>query len=154
MEGGLVFVPGKWEIEYRHSAGVYGSKFLSGLREGRIYGVRCPSCRRVLLPPRAFCDRCHVKVSDWVEVKDEGSITTFLIVYRKFWGLPDPPYAVALIKLDGSDEAILHFIGEVDLSTPDRATQVLKVGTRVKAVWKPPNERTGSILDIKYFKPI
>ena len=29
----------------------------------------------------------------------------------------------------------------------------IKIGMKVKAVWKPENERTGSITDIKYFKP-
>ena len=29
----------------------------------------------------------------------------------------------------------------------------VKIGMRVQAVWKPAEEREGSILDIKYFKP-
>jgi len=42
---------------------------------------------------------------------------------------------------------IMHLLGEV---APDD----VKIGMRVKAVWKPPEEREGSILDIKYFKPV
>jgi uncharacterized OB-fold protein len=38
-------------------------------------------------------------------------------------------------------------LGEVD---PEK----LKVGTKVKAVFKVKKERQGSILDIKYFKPL
>jgi uncharacterized OB-fold protein len=30
----------------------------------------------------------------------------------------------------------------------------IKIGMRVKAVWKTPEERVGAITDIKYFKPI
>ena len=41
---------------------------------------------------------------------------------------------------------IMHVLGEVD-------PQEVKIGMRVKAVWKPPKERSGAITDIKYFKP-
>ena len=145
VEGLLVF-PGKWEIEYEYAAGRILSEFFKRLREGVIVGARCPSCRRVLMPPRQFCERCMV------EVKDEGELLNFIIVYRKFYGLPDPPYAVGLIKLDGADEPLLHFLGEVDVSSPHKALRVLKPGLRVKAVWR--SERKGNILDIMYFKPV
>jgi len=40
----------------------------------------------------------------------------------------------------------LHLIGQAD-------PKKVEFGMRVQAIWKPPQERTGSILDIKYFKP-
>lgn len=145
-------IPGKWEIEYRYAAGPYISKFLEGLKEKKIYGVRCPSCRRVLIPPRMFCDRCHVELNEWVEVKDQGELEAFIVIYRKFYGLPDPPYALGSIKLEDASEPILHFIGEVDITNPLKIPEILKPGIKVKAVWR--EERKGSILDIMYFKPI
>ena len=147
-----MIVPGKWEIEYRYAAGPYATKFFKGLMEKKIYGVRCPSCRRVLMPPRRFCERCMVETNEWVEVSSEGVLENFIITYRKFYGLPDPPYVTGLIKLDDSDEAILHFVGGIDISTPSKALKILKPGIRVRAVWA--EKRKGSITDIKYFKPI
>ena len=41
----------------------------------------------------------------------------------------------------------LHLLGEVE-------EKDIRVGMKVEAVWKPPSERVGSILDIKYFRPI
>jgi hypothetical protein len=41
----------------------------------------------------------------------------------------------------------MHLLGEVD---PD----AVEIGMKVEAVWKPEEERTGSITDIKYFKPL
>jgi len=149
----FIIVPGKWEISYRHSAGKIGTKFFTELRDHkRILGKRCPKCRRVLVPPRAFCERCCVATAEWVEVKDEGILTNFTVTYWQFVGLPKPPYVTALIKLDGADTGLLHFVGEVDLSDPKRIRDVLRIGMRVKAVWS--EERKGTILDIKYFKPI
>ena len=55
------------------------------------------------------------------------------------------PFAYALIKLDGADTALLHVLGEVDL-------RKLSTGMRVEPVFA--EEPKGSILTIKYFKPI
>ena len=148
-----LIISGKWEISYSHSAGKFATRFFKELKENRsIMGVKCPKCKRVLLPPRAFCERCFVPLEDWVEVGDEGSIVTFTICYEKFTGLPDPPYAVLEIRLDGADTDILHLAGGVDLSDPEKAVETIKVGARVKAKWR--EERTGSILDIEYFEPL
>jgi uncharacterized OB-fold protein len=51
-----------------------------------------------------------------------------------------------VIAIDGSDGGFLHTLGEVE---PDAVT----IGMKVEAVWKPVGERTGSILDIAYFRP-
>jgi uncharacterized OB-fold protein len=147
-------VLGKWEIEYRYATGPFIAKFLEGLKEKKILGIKCTVCRRVLIPPRMFCERCYVllNLNDIVECKDVGTVQTFFVVYRQFYGLPPPPYAVGLIKPDGADEGLVHFIGEVDLSDPKKVEEKIKIGMKVQAVWN--EERKWSILDIKYFKPV
>jgi hypothetical protein len=55
------------------------------------------------------------------------------------------PFAYGIIKLDGADTGFAHIIGEV-------SSKDLHIGMRVQAVFK--DKRVGSILDIKYFKPI
>jgi uncharacterized OB-fold protein len=59
------------------------------------------------------------------------------------------PITPGIIEIDGATKGmgILHHLGEVDPWKIHR-------GMKVKAVWKPPEERTGAITDIKYFKPI
>jgi uncharacterized OB-fold protein len=142
-------------LPYRWSAGVAGTKFLEGLKNGKILGTRCPKCRRVLVPVRRFCPRCFVDTTELVEVRDEGTLRTFTIINYRYTGQPkDPPYIVGVIKLDGADVGFTHFIGGVDLSDIERAGRELKVGTRVRAVWKPKEKREGSIFDIEYFEPV
>ena len=58
----------------------------------------------------------------------------------------DVPSLPAVIAIDGSDGGFLHVLGEV---APDDVS----IGMAVEAVWKPVGERTGSILDIAYFRP-
>jgi uncharacterized OB-fold protein len=57
---------------------------------------------------------------------------------------------IAVINVDGPTPGMgfLHYLGEIE------SEKHIKVGMKVQAVWKPESERTGSILDIKYFKPI
>ena len=42
---------------------------------------------------------------------------------------------------------ILHLLDDCDPKS-------ISIGMRVRAVWKPPEERTGSITDIRYFTPM
>jgi len=53
-----------------------------------------------------------------------------------------------VIEIDGAapGTGFMHKLGNLE---PSRA----RTGLRVRAVWKPPSERTGSILDIRYFEP-
>ncbi|MEM0266172.1 MAG: OB-fold domain-containing protein, partial [Archaeoglobaceae archaeon] len=61
----------------------------------------------------------------------------------------DKPVVVAVIAVDGASPnmGIMHVLGEVE---PER----VYIGMKVKAVWKPENEREGAITDIKYWRPL
>lgn len=145
----------EWELRlpYRWSAGPTGTKFLEGLKEGKIMGSRCPKCKRVLVPMRKFCPRCFVDTDEVVEVSDRGTLRTFTIINFSFTGqVKNPPYIVGVVDLDGADVGFLHFIGGVDLSDLEKAGKELKLGTRVQAVWKEKEKREGSILDIDCFR--
>jgi uncharacterized OB-fold protein len=59
----------------------------------------------------------------------------------------DPPELPAVIRIAGaSDGGFLHKLGDI---APDD----VRIGMEVEAVWRPRNEREGSILDIAYFRP-
>jgi hypothetical protein len=134
-------------IPYAWAAGRPATRFYQEIAQSRkIYGTRCPACRRVLVPARKACSRCFADTSEWVEVKNTGVVKSFTIVrYAEPLIQPaPPPLAYALIQLDGADTAFIHLLGEVDL-------QQIKTGMRVEAVFA--DEPKGNILDIRYFKP-
>ncbi len=147
-----IIVEGRWDLPFRHTAGRVAGHFFEGLKEKRVLALRCPRCRRVLLPPRPFCERCFVPLDDWVEVGQEGTVEAFTVCYARFTGLPDPPYCQALVKLDGADSALMHLLGEVELEDMERMKDAVQIGMRVEAVWR--DERVGGIQDIKYFRPV
>ncbi|MBA7665273.1 hypothetical protein ES703_73343 [subsurface metagenome] len=144
----LVF-PGKIDIPNTYYAGMVGSRFLIELRDNKkILGIKCPTCNRVYVPPRSTCKDCFGKLSELVEVSNKGTLLTYAVAYQPQPVQPvEVPIAYGIVQLDGADTGLAHMLGEVD---PEQ----LKVGMKVKAVFKVKKERVASILDIKYFKPL
>lgn len=137
---------GSIEIGYEWSAGIAGSRFFQEIRDNkRIMGTKCPKCGRVLVPPRIFCEECFVDVEEWVEVSSKGELVTFGESYLGTDGSKlKEPWILGIIRLDGADGGLIHYIGE---ARPEE----LKIGMRMEAVFN--EKRNGNILDIKHFRP-
>ena len=150
LEGMDVWVyHGQIYIPNTYSAGAVGSRFLIELRDNKkIMGTRCPICNLVYVPARSVCRDCFGELSEWVEVSQKGTLLTYTVTCESNPIQPvSTPFVYGIVQLDGADTGFVHMLGEVD---PEK----LKVGTKVKAVFKSKKERQGSILDIKYFKPL
>ncbi len=137
---------GQIAVPYTWWAGETGSRFLVSIRDHqKILGTKCKECGTVYVPPRKTCGRCFVDMDEWMAIADEGVIEAYTIVHYAHAVQPvKPPFAYALIKLDGADVGFLHLIKK-DLDK-------LRNGLRVKAKFK--TERTGHILDIDSFELI
>ena len=66
---------------YNYRAGAYLERYLQGLTEKKILGVRCPQCKRVLLPPRSACGSCSTRPEEWVEVDSSGTLENFTVAH-------------------------------------------------------------------------
>jgi uncharacterized protein len=135
------------DLRVEHSASAQETKYLRALEHGRLVGQRCPVCRKVYIPPRGACPVDGVPTEEEVELPDHGSVTTFCIVNVPFYGQQiQPPYVCAYILLDGADIAFLHLI----LDCP---AEEVRMGLRVKAVWKPRDEWVPGLSNITHFRP-
>jgi uncharacterized OB-fold protein len=95
-------------------------------------------------------------MDEYVPLFDTGTINTFSLCYVT-WDVKriEEPELPAVIQLDGASSlesgpimgGLMHLLGDVD-------PQDIHIGMRVKAVWKPIDEREGAITDIRFFKPI
>lgn len=134
-------------LHYQHSASPEESRYLRGLAEGRLIGQRCPACGKVYIPPRGACPTDGVPTEEEVELPDHGIVTTFCIVNVPFLGQRiTPPYVAAYVLLDGADIPFLHLVLGC-------AASEVRMGMRVRAAWKPPEQWQTSLENIDHFEP-
>jgi uncharacterized protein len=134
-------------LHYQHSASGEESRYLRGLKEGKVIGQRCPACGKVYVPPRGACPVDGVPTTTDVELPDVGTVTTFCVVNVPFQGQRVPsPYVAASVLLDGADIAFQHLILGCDPAE-------VRMGMRVRAVWKPPEQWGTTSENIDHFEP-
>ena len=140
----------KPKAEYAWDTGFAIGRYLEGLKEGKLLARSCKKCGRILIPPRAFCELCFRPTDDWIELEHTGTINTFSLCYIT-WDMQKltDPLIPSVIEIDGATEGcgIMHMIGGGD-------PKAVQVGMKVEAVWKPADEREGSITDIQHWRPI
>lgn len=147
-EAPLVTIPGDWNFGYTYFAGAMASRFFHELRNRRIVGSVCPSCERVLVPARGFCDACFVAATELREVGLTGTVECFTILTEPFPKLPEPPLVVGLVLLEGANSAVLNAITGVDLDDLDAAAKLLLSGARVRVEFN--DECEGRITDFHF----
>jgi uncharacterized OB-fold protein len=127
-------------LTYRERLTPNLNRFVDNLLAGRIIGHKCPSCGRVYVPSKGYCPLCVVATSDAdeVELADNGTVTGFTIITPvAYYGQKETqPFVYASVLLDGADTP-LNGMDVVGI-----AHEQLRMGLRVKAVWKPEAERT------------
>jgi uncharacterized OB-fold protein len=145
----LEVIPYQLDLHYEHAFGPYYGRLFDEIRTNRrIMGVRTPDGEGALLPPREICDVTHKPTGTWVELKQTGTVRAMSVIHLQFLGQKQPPpYIYAEIMLDGASTRLIHNVAGIDMS---RAKELVRPGTRVRAVWR--DERTGSLGDISHFE--
>jgi hypothetical protein len=143
-EPDVLVAPNILEYPYTRTVGPVLGRFMTGLREGRIEGVRAND-GRVIVPPAEYDPVTSEPLDEFVEVGQAGVVTTWAWVSAPRANQPlDRPFAWALIRLDGADTALLHAVDARDEAR-------MSTGMRVRVKWRA--ERAGEIQDIACFVP-
>lgn len=134
-------------MEIQHTASHEESAYLRELQQGRLLGARTAPNGKVYFPPHGADPSTGLATSEFVELPDTGTVTTFAIINIPFMGQRiKPPYVAAYILLDGADIPFLHLVSDID-------AHEVRMGMRVKAVWKPQEEWGLGIDNIQWFRP-
>jgi len=129
---------------YKRSLGPILQRFFEGLRERRVFAARTRS-GRVLMPPSEYDPETGEAIDDLVEVSASGVVTSWSWVENPARGEGlERPFAWALVKLDGTDTAMLHAL---DASS----AEAVSTGMRVSIRWS--ETPIGGINDIACFVP-
>lgn len=142
----VLSAPHVLEFPYTRSTGPIVGRFLGGLEQRRLFGIRAAD-DRVIVPPQEYDPGTSesLGVDRLVEVGQEGTVTTWSWNPVPRDGQPlSVPFAWALIQLDGADTPLLHAVA-VD------APSDMSTGMRVRARWA--DERRGHMSDLACFDP-
>jgi uncharacterized OB-fold protein len=159
-ERDLISIPCRLTLTWKEPAGFYVNRMLLGMRDKEeIWAVKCPSCKRVLFPPEIVCGMCKIRIEDkdenWIKLGNEGTVVNFYTVTGNREVDPSTGWhpngqtfnPIGLIRPDGGNDwtVLAHILEETD-------TTKLYPGVRVRAVWKPREERHGLMSDIKFWR--
>jgi uncharacterized OB-fold protein len=134
-------------LTIQHTASHEESAYLRAIAEGKLLGAKTGEKGKVYFPPHGADPATGLPTTDFVELPDKGTVTTFAIINIPFQGQRiKPPYVAAYVLLDGADIPFLHLVADVD-------AHEVRMGMRVEAVWKPRDEWGFGIDNIEYFRP-
>lgn len=134
-------------LKYTFAAGAATSKFLREIRQGKIVGQRSNVTGFVSVPPRGACPISGTPMTEEVTLPETATVVSFTIVHIPIPNAPvDPPFVVANVVMDESDQTFIHLVAECDPSK-------LQIGEKIKAVWKDKSEWDLTLENIKYFVP-
>lgn len=137
------------DLTWNLDVGATMTTFFQRLKtEQRLYGMRCSNCQRVYLPPRPVCGDCWRMMDDWVALGSQGMIVGKTVCHYKILdsltGKPrKTPFVLGLIKIDGADTTLNHFV-----KSPDQSR--VGIGDRVEIVFR--DALQGNVGDILYFQ--
>lgn len=138
--------------------GLFNGRFAREMRDnGRLIGIVCRHCGFSMLPAQAVCTVCHgenIKDPNWVEMGPEATVAGFMTFNMPFIDTNDLSvqkghYTVGQLMVDSPGRTsgfLWHFIGEADASQ-------LRNGMRVRAIYRPRDERKGLMTDILHWVP-
>ena len=124
------------------------SDYLVAMKDKKILAEKCPETGQVFVPPRGVSPVAGVVTVDKVELPDTGYVESFNITRVPIPTRPDlePPYCSAWILVDGASTSLMGLVINID---PDE----VRLGMRVRAVWKPDDELEMAATNILGWEP-
>lgn len=149
MPGEIVRATVPITFTYKNRVGKALEQYIDGLKKKKILGVQCPSCKKVYVPPRTVCGKCHKPIGTMVELDQQGILKNFTIAHVNIINGEiidaQQPYIIGMIKLNGASSLLSAVIKATSVSD-------VKTGMKVKAMWK--DTPQGDYNDLMYFKSL
>jgi len=105
-------------------------RYFEAAKEGVLLIGKCDECGDHHFYPRTICPHCNSDRVEWVPAKGSGVVYTHSTMQR---GVP-VPYTIAYVTLDEGVSMMTNIV--------DCDTDALKIGDKVKLVFKPAKDGT------------
>lgn len=123
-------------------------RFAQGLLDGKLIGQKSSVTGKVVVPGRGYdnLNRVPLSEADELVVADRGTVSSYTVLTPvQYYGQKETePYIRCSILLDGTDSPIIG----VDIR--DIPVADFRVGMRLQAVWRAPEERHVDGLDNRF----
>ena len=93
---------------------------------------KCGACGKLTFPRHTVCPKCGFRISDEIEITDEGSLVTYTLLYAPPAGFEETPLALGIAEFQG-----VMVTGQ--LTTVEN----LEIGMKVKSVYSTVREING-----------
>lgn len=135
-------VEGSMEADrYVYPPGIAWSEMARALLEGKILGTKCSD--GVYVPARMYCR--DLSRGEFVEIGGSWIMRSFTIVYEDMRGRRlEEPQVVILVAPAEAFGGMIHLL--------KRGVKP-ELGMSVRPVFRPKEERRGTLSDIAYFEP-
>lgn len=135
-------------VSHRYTAGLAGEKFFRAIKDrGVLLATHCDNCDVTYCPATAFCQRCLSHLDDYFETGPDGTLESFTVVHKDFDDRTlAEPQVVGIVKIRGADTVMVHRLDPA-------ARTALRIGMPVEPVFEAKSARTGSLNDIRHFRP-
>ena len=141
--------PGDMQADYFYPNGLAGDKlFKHIMKNDNFLASKCPKCNKRYFPPRLYCEDCFCEIpeKEWYEIPNTGTIKLHTTATIDTYGNKlETPRLIGMINIENTDSLILGIIKSDDIDKD-------LIGCKVEAVFKPKNQREGTLKDILYFK--
>lgn len=68
---------------------------------GRLMGVKCNKCGRLLVPPRMLCPDCYSSSFQWIQLSGRGKLQTYSVVHIASKAFASQaPYTIGIVELE------------------------------------------------------
>ncbi len=124
------------------------ARYARGLLDGRFIGQKSPASGKVYIPSKGYdpIERVRMGPEHDVEVAPTGTVVSYTVITPvQYYGQKETePYIRASILLDGSDQPL----GQQDIR--NIPVDEFRAGLRVRAVFRPPKERSVDDVDNRW----
>jgi uncharacterized protein len=138
-------------LTYHEPLFPHKARYAQGLLDGKFIGQRSPASGRISIPSRGYDPIARVRMTeaDDAEVGPAGTIISYTVVAPvKYHGQKEKKrYISATIFLDGADQALPN------QSVRNISPEDVRLGMRVRAIFKPPEERNVDKVDNDWMYP-
>lgn len=89
-------------------------EFWTAAGQQRLVLPRCRQCGHVWFPPYRRCPKCLSEDREWIDSTGRGVLVGVAVFHRQYLSNFEPPYNVAIVRLDEGPEMYCNVVGISD----------------------------------------